>query len=606
MKKLIPIAMILMLFACTTWAADTTVYVDPNATDYVNGGNNYDLCTYVPGGPCTCDPEGPDIVYGQSGRGLRDALEILKNSAGDHTVILMNGTHGHTYGSANVNGGTATSITIRNEADDELTAAELAGDETPDAIVDFGDAGKSISFYDGTLLVVKGVQFQNQTIEGGSFGSMIRSRRGASASYAGCRFTDAYADISGGMIAHYDTDAADSTTTITVTRCRFDNAHVEHDTSARSGGAIYIYSPDTSGGDTITATFTDVEIDHNSVVINDGDGGSNSGGISIGLTAGAVSTISSTWTGGSLHHNHVERTAARTSTYIEGGGLRVANTGASAHLIDVDVYNNSITGISSETASERDGYGGGLYSSQGAVINTTRCRIYNNSADRDGGGSYSGGDGSQTHTHSLFYNNSSEEEGGALFCLAGASMTLVNVTTANNTATVAGPGFHIQIGDAAGTTHDVVNTIMRDGATALVDDSTNATLDVDYSNVQGFAGAGSNGNIDSDALLDGSYQLSSSSPCINAGTEATTVGLIGNQTDVNGNTYHFTPYDRLNMGSSQAGSSADTRPDSGLILAGVWKHRGGTAVAEPAVDEFLLLESGDYLLLETDDNLILE
>lgn len=58
------------------------------------------------------------------------------------------------------------------------------------------------------------------------------------------------------------------------------------------------------------------------------------------------------------------------------------------------------------------------------------------------------------------------------------------------------------------------------------------------------------------------YTLSSASPAIKFGTKAGTIPLIGPQSDINGNTFYFTPYDRMNIGADQTWSDADDRPEN--------------------------------------------
>ena len=231
-----------------------------------------------------------------------------------------------------------------------------------------------------------------------------------------------------------------------------------------------------------------------------------------------------------------------TSKY--GGGLSCYEDSRMV-CTNLTVENNTATGE-----------GGGLYCCDDSQLICSGLTITNNTSNSGGGGidfrasstseltdvvisrnfGYHGG-GIECSSDSyidlknvLIHRNRANQRCNGIYC-AFASMNLVNVTISkNNDSIVDVGGIYLCQADA-----NVVNCILwNDWHDILLQDTlSNAT--VIYSDIEG--GWTGEGNIDADPLFinpnENNFQLSSSSPCINAGIPDTT-GLHIPNVDLNG------------------------------------------------------------------------
>ncbi|MDP8313672.1 MAG: right-handed parallel beta-helix repeat-containing protein [Candidatus Celaenobacter antarcticus] len=202
------------------------------------------------------------------------------------------------------------------------------------------------------------------------------------------------------------------------------------------------------------------------------------------------------------------------------------------------------------------GEGGGVYCSNDSRLICSDLTIANNTSTSGGGGidcsfnsiselkdvvisgnvGYHGGgiecfmDSYIDLKNVLIYRNRSDQFSNGIYC-AFASANLVNVTISkNNYSNVDAGGIFLRQADA-----NVVNCILwNDGHDILLGDTVSIAT-VIYSDIEG--GWTGEGNINTDPLFinpnEDNFQLSSNSPCINAGIPDTT-GLHIPNVDLNG------------------------------------------------------------------------
>jgi len=227
------------------------------------------------------------------------------------------------------------------------------------------------------------------------------------------------------------------------------------------------------------------------------------GGLALYGTTGTATLRSCTFTG-NLNAN-------------SGGAIycSVGNGPVNLVMVDCTITNNSAM------------YIGGIMVDHGGHATLTNCLIAGNAATGTGQWGFGGGLGcagsgvTSVLKNCTIVGNSGTSYGGGISCFGGGSTTLDNCLLWNNTAP---NGAQIAIGH-------------RGGA---------ATVSMTYSDSQGgaaavYQGGGSTltwgaGNIDGDPKFvnssEGNYQLSSSSPCIDAGNNA--VVPAGVTTDLDG------------------------------------------------------------------------
>ncbi|WP_298038489.1 MopE-related protein [uncultured Desulfuromonas sp.] len=225
---------------------------------------------------------------------------------------------------------------------------------------------------------------------------------------------------------------------------------------------------------------------------------------------------------------------------IRGGGIHM--NGRSDNPLKMIKISNSH--ISDNVAEVSNGGGIYCYKSWPEIVNSV---IDGNSANTSGGGIFFNWTNKAFLKQSVVSNNSSLTDGGGI-CTYNASPTITNSIVASNTATLDGGGAFSYV--LQGESYDVFitnSTFTENHASgaggALYDSSQSMTVinsilwgdtdscgskeikgngtDVVYSNVQG--GATGEGNISLDPLFkgDGSYRLSTNSPCIDVGTSDT-------------------------------------------------------------------------------------
>ncbi len=184
--------------------------------------------------------------------------------------------------------------------------------------------------------------------------------------------------------------------------------------------------------------------------------------------------------------------------------------------------------------------GGGLHL-WGTEAEIIDCDISANEAGASGGGTYFGGEGAPSLTNCLLTNNTSGRDGGGVSANIFNQLTISNCTIADNTVT--GFGFGGNYGGGLYCSYesntDVNNSIIWDNessngnqiaiGTGFEFDQAPSTVSVSYSDIQDgeaevFVEPGctlnwGSGNIDADPSFVNGYYLSSSSPCIDSGSD---------------------------------------------------------------------------------------
>jgi len=198
------------------------------------------------------------------------------------------------------------------------------------------------------------------------------------------------------------------------------------------------------------------------------------------------------------------KVTANTASY-DGGGLFCFN---GSHFVLENVT------ISENIANME---GGGINCDFTSCIIINNCRITNNSANYSGGGICIEGGSVPIISYTLIANNSAEFGGGIWSGEKGAC-EVINCTIVNNTASVQGGGFHSYYA-----TFSVINCIFWNNFPDQIFEDGYIT----YSDIQG--GWAGMGNIDSDPMfvdaVNGDYNLTSTSPCIDSGDPASQYDL---------------------------------------------------------------------------------
>ncbi len=207
---------------------------------------------------------------------------------------------------------------------------------------------------------------------------------------------------------------------------------------------------------------------------------------------------------------------------VGGGGVAIVGA-ASARLI-----NNTISGNSWSSSS-----GGGvtLFAAGSPVIENNI--INNNSSFNSGGGIWLVNAGTEQIIQNVITGNSSASGAGIYFTLGSYGQVLIKNTIANNTGSTLGSALYT-IGD--GTPIVMDNNILagNNGQNAVYCDPTYGSEPPSFNNNDAFASSGTgflgdcstdssiNGNISANPLfvnpLRANYQLQSTSPAVNAGT----------------------------------------------------------------------------------------
>ena len=212
---------------------------------------------------------------------------------------------------------------------------------------------------------------------------------------------------------------------------------------------------------------------------------------------------------------------------LNGGGVLVNNR-SSANVRKCIIKNNTATNCGG-------GISAGFLQGPGA-IKFSDCIIEGNAAGAYGGGAYVTAFSQVFLDNCLVINNQANNGGGVsqtAYC--GAMMN--NCTIVNNSAVNNGGGVHG--GPVYNNSMNINNSIVWGNTAGVSNDQIQGayTTIITYSDVQGWPGAGSNGNIDGDPLfvtgLLGDYYLSqiaagqgADSPCVDSGsTTSVNLGL---------------------------------------------------------------------------------
>lgn len=205
--------------------------------------------------------------------------------------------------------------------------------------------------------------------------------------------------------------------------------------------------------------------------------------------------------------------------------------GNSYHVVrSTDVNNSAVLNGFIITGGNADGdvnldndRGGGMYNER-SYPTVIECIITGNRSIDYGGGMFnSNSDQPQLITNALFTQNTSDYAGGAIYNVA-SSPRILNCTIAANTAGKGGGVYSI-----SGSYPSITNSILW-GNGISIDTVLGARPQVSYSLVQG--GWSGTGNLASDPqFVTSGYSLLSTSPAINAGSDAAATGLV---TDLEG------------------------------------------------------------------------
>jgi hypothetical protein len=249
------------------------------------------------------------------------------------------------------------------------------------------------------------------------------------------------------------------------------------------------------------------------------------------VNGGGARAVSSSDTGPTTILRGFRITGGLATDFDGGGGVLLVNS--SAMFVRCTFDNNNAT------------FFGGAVTIQGGTPQFIACIFHSNGSGSGnavtpyGGGAVSVYAGSPVFTDCLFYNNRAGD-GGAVFVDLGAP-TLNDCTIADNDA-LNGTGGGIYDQAAAGV---VRNSIIWGNAASFGGDQIDSSAtSVSYSDVEG--GWTGTGNISSDPLFvsagTGDYQLSTSSPCKNTGSN-TLVPLDVGDLDWDLNTTETLPKD---------------------------------------------------------------
>jgi parallel beta-helix repeat protein len=209
---------------------------------------------------------------------------------------------------------------------------------------------------------------------------------------------------------------------------------------------------------------------------------------------------------------------------VGGGGVAIVGA-ASAMLINNTISDNS--------RSSSSGGGISLFAAGSPVIENNT--ITGNSAYNSGGGIWLVNAGTEEIIQNVITGNSAASGAGIYFSLGSSGQVLINNTIANNHGATEGSALYTT-GDGASIVMDNNILIGNSGQNAVYCDSTYGNEPPDFNNNDaytnggtGFLGdcstdSGINGNITANPLFvdpaKADYQLQSTSPAINAGTNS--------------------------------------------------------------------------------------
>ncbi|RBL88864.1 Ig-like domain-containing protein [Chitinophaga flava] len=206
---------------------------------------------------------------------------------------------------------------------------------------------------------------------------------------------------------------------------------------------------------------------------------------------------------------YAEQSADNPGTMARYGGAILASN-CNVTLRNVKLINNSTGNM---------GSGGGVYLYQ-SRLTMDRVLIQSNTAD-EGGGIVAEVSSTVVASNCVFLNNSSKYNGGALVS-STSNITLVNNTFVGNKASNYGPGYLAKSGSA-----NIYNCIFQNNITVATNRKNDVTSFATVSSANNLSDAalsisGANNKTNTDARLVSvsDVSLRSSSPAINAGTNA--------------------------------------------------------------------------------------
>ncbi|PTY01552.1 hypothetical protein DB346_12440 [Verrucomicrobia bacterium LW23] len=220
-------------------------------------------------------------------------------------------------------------------------------------------------------------------------------------------------------------------------RVVFYDSTISSNTAGTQGGGIYVTG---SSGGTGTLYLTNVTVNGNStlstVVTTYGGGIFNNGYLSITDSFITNNFTSSNFTGsqgGGIYNSSSFSTLNITRTHITGNTTYAGGGGVSIGLGAVSMLNSDISG---NTATYSVSSGGGIYTSNSALLRLEGMTIANNSASRGGGlfNASTNALGDIEIYSSTFYGNTATGDGGAIYN-TGTDMLIWNSTIRDNVQT---------------------------------------------------------------------------------------------------------------------------------------------------------------------------
>ena len=260
------------------------------------------------------------------------------------------------------------------------------------------------------------------------------------------------------------------------------------------------------------------------------------------------------------------------------GGIRFLKSAPASSLEYCIIEHGNASGDTT------DADGGGILCLESSP-SMTNCRLHNCTAARHGGAIAAYGGSAPVLSKCLIHDCEATQLGGAIY-VDNADMSIDRSTLANNTD--GGTAGAIAVANA---TASIINCILWDNGSPVIDESGGGSVVVTYSNVEhGWTGTG---NLDADPLFVGGlpfdYQLQALSPCVDAGDPSGDKDPDSSRADMGARYYHHT-YEYAYGQWTMAGSP--------YIIAGdVGVPPGAALTIDPGVE--LILEGGCELIVDS-------
>ena len=525
-------------------AADSTIYVDADATSGANDGSSWDDA-YIDLQDALAEAEAEDQIWVAAGT-YKPTAEHGGTGDRYRSFQLMNGVT--LYGGFDPDAGDTEWKDRDWEANPTILSGDIGteGDSSdnsyhvfyhPDgtnldssAILDgFTITGGNANGIDSPPYAGGGMYnssssptLTNSTFEGNSAyggGGGMANVDGSSPTLTNCAFEGNSAAWGGGMINGISSSP-------TLIDCTF-----EGNTAGDGGG---MYNDDNSSPALANCTFSG-----NSAPFGSGAGIYNNSS-SPALTDCTFEGNSADYAGGGIHNTNgsspvlINCTFSGNSAPFGDGGGMVNTNGSSPTLTDCSFEGNSAFshggGMHNSSSSpvlnnctfsdnwvDYDGSGGGMYN-DGSSPTLTGCTFESNSAGSGGGGGmYNSNGSSPLLTNCTFAGNSAAyfdtAMGGGMYNDA-SSPDLTNCSFASNSADDSGGGMY----NASASSPALTNCILWDNTPDQVSNSSSSPV-VTYSDVEG--GYPGETNINENPLFvdpdNGDYHLGPDSPCIDVG-----------------------------------------------------------------------------------------